>query len=327
MIVPMHRPSRIVDSHLHLLTAGTDAMKRRQMARLDPRLQEAYRRRWEESLASRREDGPEPTPADVQTVARRWEAALDAAGVARGVFFTSPNYCDDLLTFVALNPDRFVGYSTLDPRDPASADLLRRQIDDHGVRGLKLYPMALGFHVDDPACDAVYAVCEASRLPVVIHFGISIAATHDLRYGNPLDLAGPALRFPAVSWIVPHFGAGFFREALMVGAQSRNVHVDSSSSNNWTRYTPDQPSLADLFRRTLDAVGPERLLFGTDSSFFPRGYRTNILDEQLAVCDGIGLAPAEIDLVFGGNIERLLGGFTPAARADAGRPLAKRRES
>ena len=39
----------------------------------------------------------------------------------------------------------------------------------------------------------------------------------------------------------------------------------------------------------------------------------------------IGLAPAEIDLVFGGNIERLLGGFTPAARAGAAQPYAGRR--
>jgi predicted TIM-barrel fold metal-dependent hydrolase len=310
----MHRPARIIDAHMHLLTAGTDAVKRQRMAELDPRLQAAYRRRWQESLASRREDGPEAAPADVQTVAARWEAALDAAGIARGVFFTSPNYHDDLRAFIALNPDRFVGYTTLDPTSRANADRLRRQIDEHGVRGLKLYPMALGFHVDDEACDAVYEVCEAARIPVVIHFGISINATHDLRYGNPLDLAGPALRFPAVSWIVPHFGAGFFREALMVAAQYQNVYIDSSSSNNWTRYTPDRPSLADLFRQTLDAVGPERLIFGTDSSFFPRGYRTNILNEQLAICDGLGLPPGQIDLIFAGNIQRLLDGFVPEGR-------------
>ena len=310
----MHRPSRIIDAHMHLLTAGTDAVKRQRMAQLDPRLQEAYRRRWRDSLASRREDGPEAEPADVRTVAGRWAAALDAAGIARGVFFTSPNYHDDLLTFIALGAGRFVGYTTLDPTDRTNADRLRRQIDEHGVRGLKLYPMALGFRVDSGACDAVYEVCEAARIPVVIHFGISINATHDLRYGNPLDLSGPAVRFPGVSWIVPHFGAGFFREALLVGAQYQNVHIDSSSSNNWTRYTPDRPSLADLFRRTLDAVGPERLIFGTDSSFFPRGCRTNILNDQLEICDEIGLPPEQIDLVFGGNIQRILDGFAPPGR-------------
>lgn len=303
----MYRPRTIVDSHIHLVTSGTHQVKLRRQARLDPRLVAAYERRWRDSLASRHEQEREAEPADVHTVARRWEAALDAAGIDRAVFFTSPDYHDDLLTFIALNPRRFIGYTTLDPTDAANADLLRRQVDEHGVRGLKLYPMALGFRVDDRACDAVYEVCEARHLPVIIHFGISISATHDLRFGNPLDLSGPALRYPSVSWIIPHFGAGFFREALMVAAQYQNVHIDTSSSNNWVRWMPQPLTVADLFRRTLDAIGSGRLIFGTDSSFFPRGYRTTILNEQLAICRDLGLSPAEIDAVFCDNIRRILG--------------------
>jgi len=304
----MHRPVTIIDSHVHLVTAGTHQVKLRRLSALDPRLVEAYRRRWNDSLASRHEAPPEADPEGVQVVARRWEAALDAAGIAQGVFFTSPNYHDDLLTFIALNPGRFIGYTTFDPTDRANADRLKRQVAEHGVAGLKLYPMALGFHVDDEACAAVFEVCEAQRIPVIMHFGISINATHDLRYGNPLDLSGPALRYPSVTWIIPHFGAGFFREALMVAAQYQNVCIDTSSSNNWVRWAPERLTLADLFRRTLDTVGAERLLFGTDSSFFPRGFRTAILTDQLAICHDLGLPPGQIDAIFGGNIRRILGG-------------------
>jgi len=303
----MYRPAAITDSHIHLITAGTNAVKLRRLSGLDPRLVEAYQRRWRESLSSRREESREADPPDVQTVARRWVSALDAAGIDQAVFFTSPDYHDDLLTFLAVSPNRFVGYTTLDPTNPASAGLLTRQVDQHGVRGLKLYPMAHGFRVDDAACDGVYRVCEAKRLPVIIHFGISINATHDLRYGNPIDLAGPALRYPAVNWIVPHFGAGFFRETLLVAAQYHNVHIDTSSSNNWVAWTPRPLTLAELFRRALDTVGTERLVFGTDSGFFPRGYRSNILNDQLAICHDLGLPPEDIDAIFSGNIRRILG--------------------
>lgn len=308
----MYRPRAIVDSHIHLLTAGTHEVRVQQLAALDPRLQEAYRRRWLDSLSSRHEDAPEAQPADVRTVARRWEAAFDAAGIEAGVFFTSPHYHDDLLTFISLNPARFVGYTTFNPTGRANADLLRRQVDEHGVRGLKLYPMAQGYRVDDEACTAVYEVCAARGIPVIIHFGISINATHDLRCGNPLDLSGPALRFPSVNWIIPHFGAGYFREALMVATQYRNVYIDTSSSNNWVTAMPYRLTLADLFRRTLDAVGADRLLFGTDSSFFPRGFRTKILNDQLEVCRELGLPPEHIDGIFGENIRRLLGRQGPA---------------
>ncbi len=46
----MHRPLTIIDSHIHLVTAGTHAVKLRRLAELDPRLVEAYRRRWHDSL-------------------------------------------------------------------------------------------------------------------------------------------------------------------------------------------------------------------------------------------------------------------------------------
>jgi uncharacterized protein len=307
----MYRPDRIFDSHIHLSTAGTNAVKLQRLSTLDPRLADAYQRRWDESLASRREERPESQPADVRVVAERWAAALEAAGIARAVFFPSPDYHDDLLTFISLNPARFVGYTTLDPTVRGNADLLKRHIDDCGVRGLKLYPMAQRFRVDDEACGPVYEVCEARAIPVIIHFGISIAANHDLRYGNPVDLSGPALRYPAVSWIIPHFGAGFLREALMVAAQYQNVFIDSSSSNNWVKWATRTLTVADLFRRTVEAIGPRRLIFGTDSGFFPRGFRTNILNDQLAICAELGLSTDDIDHIFCTNIERVLGAFTP----------------
>jgi len=302
----MYRPDRIIDSHVHLVTAGTHEVRRRRLATEDPRLTEAYHRRWHQSLAARHEVPRESQPADVRTVATRWEAALEDAGIERAVFFTPPDYHDDLLTFISLNPGRFVGYATFNPTDASNAGRLRRQIDHHGVRGLKLYPMAHGFRMDDERCDPVFAVCDAARIPVVTHFGVSIDATHDLRCGNPLDLSRPALRFPSVTWIIPHFGTGFLREALMVAAQYQNVYLDTSSSNNWTAWSPDRLGLADVFRLTLDAVGPERLLFGTDSSYFPRGYRTNILNDQLAICDELGLPHEHVDRIFHDNIRRIL---------------------
>ena len=87
--------------------------------------------------------------------------------------------------------------------------------------------------------------------------------------------------------IIPHFGAGLFREALMVADLCPNVLLDTSSSNGWIRYHPGL-TLADVFRRALDVVGPDRLLFGSDSSFFPRGWVKDVYAQQSAALDEVG---------------------------------------
>src|SRR5690606_9961390 len=112
---------------------------------------------------------------------------------------------------------------------------------------------------------------------------------------------------PDVTFVVPHFGAGFLRETLMLGAQCGNVCVDSSSSNTWMATQPAATTLATVFERTLGVFGPRRVLFGTDSSTLPRGWRVDLKQAQEAALTEIGADAATRDAVFDGNARRLLG--------------------
>lgn len=67
---------------------------------------------------------------------------------------------------------------------------------------------------------------------------------------------------------MPHFGAGYFREALMVASLCPNVYLDTSSSNSWRKFLVPQPGVDEVFGRALEVLGQTRLLFGTDSSVF-----------------------------------------------------------
>jgi hypothetical protein len=104
--------------------------------------------------------------------------------------------------------------------------------------------------------------------------------------------------------IIPHFGAGFFREALMAADQCANVHLDTSSSNAWMKYHPNLDA-ESVFRQALAVAGPERLLFGTDSSFFPRGWQKPIYSAQRATLQAIGADTETQAKIFGGNFNRL----------------------
>jgi len=113
-----------------------------------------------------------------------------------------------------------------------------------------------------------------------------------------------ALSFPNLPFIVPHFGAGMLRETMMAADACPNVYVDTSSSNGWTRYAPGW-TLAGVFRTAISVMGPSRLLFGTDSSFFPRGWVRDVYEQQSAVLDELGADVEVREKVFGGNFDRV----------------------
>jgi predicted TIM-barrel fold metal-dependent hydrolase len=101
--------------------------------------------------------------------------------------------------------------------------------------------------------------------------------------------------------IIPHFGAGMFREALMAAVAAPNIYLDTSSSNSWTKFHPGL-TLREVFARALDCVGPRRLLFGTDSSFFPRGWQRSVYDEQRAILTDLGVSAGDQAAIFEGNL-------------------------
>jgi hypothetical protein len=57
--------------------------------------------------------------------------------------------------------------------------------------------------------------------------------------------------------------------------------------------------------QALEVVGPQRLLFGTDSSFFPRGWNRPVHDAQVAALEAAGVAENVRQLVLSGNFDRL----------------------
>jgi predicted TIM-barrel fold metal-dependent hydrolase len=95
-----------------------------------------------------------------------------------------------------------------------------------------------------------------------------------------------------------------FRETLMAAEQAPNILLDTSSSNAWMKYYPGL-TLEAMFRSALLVVGPERLVFGTDSSFFPRGWHKGIYDAQSAAVAALGVNADDQAKIFGGNFERI----------------------
>ena len=256
-------------------------------------------------------------PGTPEALADRWIAELDTHGVTRAAVIASvPGDEESVAAAVARHPSRLVGFFMFNPASPDAGQQLSRTLAE-GVqgrlRGLCLFPAMHHYRLDDERVAAAFEAAQSRGAAVFVHCGVltvgirkklGLPSVFDLRLGDPLALAAVASRFPRVPVIVPHFGAGLLRETLMAADQCATIHLDSSSSNSWIKYHPGL-TLEAVFRQALDVVGPDRLLFGTDSSFFPRGWQRPLYDAQRAALANLGVSQDAQQKIFGGNFQRL----------------------
>lgn len=301
--------NRVCDAHCHffssrfleLLTRGLDGLPERGRAAAV-----ASRLGWDD-------------PGDASALADRWAAELDRHGVARAALIASlPGDEKSVADAVARHPSRFVGFFMFNPVADGASARLTEALTGGRLHAVALFPAMHQYPLDDARVDAVFDAASRSNAAVFVHCGmlsvgvrakLGLPSPFDLRLGDPLAVARQALRFPRVPVIVPHFGAGLLREALMAADQAPNIYLDSSSSNRWMRYHA-RLTLDAVFRQALDVLGAERLLFGTDSSFFPRGWQQPLHAAQLAALRAAGARDDEIAAVMGSNFDRL---FPPVA--------------
>jgi predicted TIM-barrel fold metal-dependent hydrolase len=269
-------------------------------------------------------------PGTDESLAARWIAEFDRRSVAQAVLIAStPGDEPSVATACSLHPSRFIGAFMFNPLMPDAAARLEAALGEHRLRMICLFPAMHHVRLDNEN-QAVASVFEAAArhgAAVFVHCGalsigvrkrLGLPSRFDLRLGDPLAVAALAVRHPSVPVVIPHFGSGLFREALMAADAASNIRLDTSSSNNWVRLHPGL-TLRDVFARALDVVGPSRLLFGTDSSFFPRGWQQPVFDTQKHILDELNVPAAAQARIFGDNLAQLFpmeaGSSDPAIRS------------
>ena len=218
--------------------------------------------------------------------------ALALAG-ARGVVFPMQEPAgyraanDRVLAAAAISAGRLVPFCRLDPREEPLAEAERCLAA--GARGIKLHPRAEGFLLADPPVEAIFALADERRLPIVIHAGRGIPALGR----HLLDLAG---RFPRARPILAHAGISDLGWIWRRLEDHPNVYFDTS----WW-------SAVDLLA-LFTLVPPGRILFASDAP-----YGTPVSSAVLALRCAVeaGLSTQQLESVAGGQLRRLLTGDAP----------------
>jgi uncharacterized protein len=253
-----------------------------------------------------------PSP-DATALASRWVAELDRYGVTRAALIASvPGDEQSVSAAIAAHPDRFFGYFMIDPTQPDAVDRVRAAAASPHLHCVCLFPAMHTYSIVDERLVPLLEIASDSGLAVFVHCGalslgirkkLNLPSQYDLRFSNPLALHPVALHFPKIRFVVPHFGAGLLRETLMLADLCPNVFLDTSSTNHWMSY--EGLDLRTVYRRALDVVGAERLLFGSDSSFFPRGWNEEIFRQQTTALYELGIEREQAARILHTNLEAL----------------------
>ncbi len=205
----------------------------------------------EVDLTVRYDEYSQQAPDDIKTIVFGGKARLSGLWV-------DDDYVAD---YVAQQPDKLIGFLSLDPTQPGWEAELRDGHQRLGLQGIKLLPMYAGFHPDDARLDPLWEYAQQHRLPVLLHTGTTFIAQAQLECTLPRHLDAVAIRFPEIKIIMAHLGHPYEGECVAVARKHPNVYADVSALH----YRPWQ--LYNSLMLVQEYGIWNKILFGTDYPF------------------------------------------------------------
>jgi predicted TIM-barrel fold metal-dependent hydrolase len=201
-----------------------------------------------------------------------------------------------------------LGMAAISPKDPKACALVEEYIGK-GFVGIKTHPPVMGFRIDDPACDDMYALAAEMGVFVLFHTGVHGGRLEDYQ---PLLIDNIMHRHPQLKVIIEHMGVsdgigrGFFDQALAVvynhGASWRKGGVYAGLTGI------AKPQHRQLVADAIAEAGAQRTIFGLDWPHM-RGYAPAIAryESEMTVMRSIGLSAEQERSVFGGTLSEVTG--------------------
>lgn len=233
---------------------------------------------------------------------------MDAAGVDKVVlqawYWETHDSCEENLhwqiEWIKAHPDRFIGFAPFNARGGQRALDSLRLAFDVGFRGIgELNPPAQNYAYDDPFLQQALQLAAQAQAAVTFHVTDPDSRDYPGKIDTPIEsLQALARAHPKTRFVFAHLGG-----LAPLGPdfrQADNVWYDTAAA----------PLLYDatVYRRFCDAVGAERLLFGTDYPLrvFPRQEASPDFATALQQLRHAGLADSELRKILSSNAIALL---------------------
>ncbi len=189
---------------------------------------------------------------------------------------------DTLGKAIRRHPDRLLGYVSIPTMnfDNGALEEIDRCVHEYGMRGIKIYSYPM-IPLVRPSVFPVLERAASHRMPILAH-----------STGEECEVM--ASRVPEAFLMMAHSGntalaRGDWLRAVQAAERNPSLLLETASSavNNGS------------LEYTISRIGAERVIFGTDMPLLE-------VSVQMARVSGAAISQAEKDLIFGGNMARML---------------------
>ncbi|UUZ84981.1 amidohydrolase family protein [Paenibacillus sp. P26] len=207
----------------------------------------------------------------------------------------------EIKKLVDLQPDRFIGFASVDPHRADALEVLDYAFGELGLMGLKLHPSKQKFYPYDEKLHPIYKKCLEYNKPIMFHAGMSWEPDAPAKYAMPLHFEDVAMSYPELRICLAHFGWPWVHETVMLLLKYPNVYTDTSML-----YMDNAKDFYEqVFTRQMGPLWIERnlkhqVMFGSNS---PR-FRASRLKPAL---ESLPMRRGTLDNLFGANAEKFLG--------------------
>lgn len=216
---------------------------------------------------------------------------------------------EDIAYLAGLEPDRFIGFASVDPMEEKAGEKLEDAFLRLGLKGLKLNPCKQKYYPADQRLAPLYDICEKYNRPVVFHSGLSWEPGTLAKYGRPIEFEQLACERPGLRFCLAHFGWPWVRETAMLMLKYKNVYADTAALHfDSAREFFIQTFTKDIPATWIDRSLRHQLMFGSNNPRFEQIRMAKALES-------IGLRPSTLELVRGKNALEFLNGAQEGTHA------------
>lgn len=227
--------------------------------------------------------GDEAAQSADEIIARMDGARVDKAivfpfnEIDPGTSFSKAN--DQTINEIKKYPDRLIGFARLDPNFRDEAIKEAERAIETGLSGIKLHPKGQNFSLSTPWALRIVEISAAYGVPVAFDNGKNISPN--------IEIAKLAEKVEGSIIILAHMRGGGLIEAAQ---ENENVYLGTVKAP------------ATMVEKAAAALGPERIIAGSDSPYASMKYEMIDKFEKIDT-----LSKNDKALIRGENIAKILG--------------------